>query len=225
LLQNPLLAKYNLAYRFRTYADLTLTAAGSERPFTVALSTFYADDDYTRSRLGLTSDRDRRVAADFGWTFTSHVSLYASASDEKIDARQTGSESFSLPDWTSIHTDRFQTLAGGVRLEQIPPRFDLTLGVSIADSATAIDLTRGTVDDAFPDLRSRLDGLRFEAVYHRSSRLSILLELRYEHLDTEDWALAGVEPDTISGLLGLGADPFHYNVTVVSAGATYRFEP
>lgn len=222
LQQNPLLAKYNLAYRFRTYADLTLTAAGSERPYTVALSTFYADDDYARSRLGLTSDRDRRLAADFGWTFTPHISVYASASDEKIDARQTGSESFALPDWSAMNTDRFQTLAGGLRLQQIPPRFDLTLDVSVADGATAIDLVRGTVEDPFPKLRSRLDGLRFEAVYHRSSRLSVLLDLRYEHLDTEDWALAGVEPATVAELLGLGADPFHYNVVVLGAGVTYR---
>jgi MtrB/PioB family decaheme-associated outer membrane protein len=224
LLQNPVLAKYNLAYRYRTYADATFTAAGSQRPFTVALSTFYADDDYTRSRIGITSDKDRRIAADFGWTFTPRVSFFASASSETIDARQSGSESFALPDWTAAHSDRFRTLSSGLRLDQIPPRFDLTIDASVANSGTAIDLTRGTIGDTLPDLRSRLDALRVKAVYHHSSRLSIPLELRYEHLDTDDWALAGVDPATIAGVLGLGADPFRYNVVVIGAGATYRFD-
>lgn len=224
LLQNPLLAKYNLAYRYRTYADATLTASGSKRPFTVALSTFYADDDYARSRIGITSDEDRRIAADFGWTFTPHVSFFASASNETIDTRQSGSESFALPDWTAAYTDRFRTLSSGLRFDQIPPRFDLTIDASVANSGTALDLARGTIGDSFPKLRSRLDALRIKAVYHHSSRLSIPLELRYEHLDTDDWALEGVDPSTIAGVLGLGADPFRYDLVVIGAGATYRFE-
>lgn len=223
LLQNPLLAKYNLAYRFRTYADLALTATGSKRPFTFALSSFYADDDYTRSRLGLTNDNDVRLAADFGWTFSPHVSLYASISHEAIDARQSGSESFAAPDWSAQNEDRFRTFAGGLRLLQILPRLDLNIDMSSSDSRTGISLASGSGVDTFPDLRSKLDALRLKAIYHRSQRLSVLLELRYEDLDTEDWALEGVEPATIPELLGLGADPYRYNVFVLGAGITYRF--
>jgi MtrB/PioB family decaheme-associated outer membrane protein len=222
LLQNPLLAKYNLAYRFRTYADLSLSAAGSKRPFSFVLSTFYADDDYTRSRLGLTSDDDFRLAADFGWTFTPHVSVYASISDEAIDSRQRGSESFAAPDWTARNEDRFRTFAGGLQLEQVLPRLDLNIDMSLTDSETGISLTSGTGPDSFPELRSKLDGLRLKATYRRSQRLSLLLALRYEHLDTEDWALAGVEPATIPELLSLGADPFRYRVVVLGAGVNYR---
>jgi MtrB/PioB family decaheme-associated outer membrane protein len=223
LKQNPLLAKYDLAYRFRTYADAAFTASGTKRPFTFALSALYADDDYTRSRLGLARDRDRRVAADVGWTFTPHVSLFASVSDEKIDALQNGSESFAAPDWSAAHTDRFRTLAGGLRFVEIPPRFDLTVDFSRADGATAVALASTAGNGAFPDLASKLDALRIRALYHRSARMSVLLQLRYEHLHTDDWALANVAPATIPGLLALGADPYRYNVVVVGAGVTYRW--
>lgn len=222
LLQNPLLAKYNLAYRFRTYSDLSLTGAGTRRPFSFALSTFYADDDYTRSRLGLRNDKDLRRAADFGWTFTPHVSLYASLSDESIDARQAGSESFAAPDWTARHDDRFRTFAGGLRLDQILPRLDVGIDMSMTDSRTVIAMNSGTGADAFPALRSRLDGMRVKAIYRRSRRLSLLLSLRYERLDTEDWALAGVEPATIPAFLALGGEPFRYRVTILGAGIRYR---
>lgn len=220
LLQNPLLAKYNLAYRFRTYADFTLTAAGVEHPFTFAVSATYADDDYTRSRLGLVSDEDRRIAVDFGWTFTPQVSFYASASDEEIDALQRGSESFAASDWSAAQTDGFRTLAAGLRLEQIPPRFDLTVDVSRADGTTAIDLASASDGGLFPQVSSKLDSLRFEARYHRSDRLSVLIQLRYERLTAEDWALAGVEPETVPGLLSLGADPYRYDVFVLGGGVS-----
>jgi MtrB/PioB family decaheme-associated outer membrane protein len=220
LLQNPLLAKYNLAYRFRTYADVTLTAAGVEHPFTFAVSAAHADDDYTKSRLGLVSDEDRRIAVDFGWTFTARVSFYASASDEKIDALQRGSESFAAPDWSAAQTDAFRTFAAGLRLEQTPPRFDLTVDVSRADGATATDLASASGSGPFPRLSSKLDSLRFEAHYHRSDRVSVLMQLRYERLATQDWALAGVEPATMPGLLALGADPYQYDVFVLGGGVT-----
>jgi len=224
LLQNPLLAKYNLAYRFRTYADVAFTAAGAEHPFTFSLSALYANDDYARSRLGLTDDKDRRIGADFGWTFSPHVALYASASAESIDARLAGSEAFGEPDWRAENRDRFRTLAAGVRLEQIPPRFDLTIDASRSRGATAIGLLAASGGD-FPELRSDLDAVRVEAIYHRSTRIDVLLGLRYEGFDAKDWALEGVGPATIPHVLSMGAEPYHYGPFVLSAGVTYRWGP
>jgi MtrB/PioB family decaheme-associated outer membrane protein len=223
LLQNPLLAKYNLAYRFRTFGDLTFTATGSERPFAFSLSAFYADDDYAHSRLGLTRDRDRRLATDFAWTFTSHVAFFASLGDERIDARQQGSESFAGPDWLAAHEDRFRTITAGLRLTQLPPRFDLTLDVGQSNGTTATGLASSLGSDGLPDLRSKLDTLRLRALYHRSTRLSVLIEVRYERLRAEDWALADVAPDTVASLLSLGAEPYRYSPVVLGAGVTYRW--
>jgi len=221
-LQNPLLAKYNLAYRFRRYADLQLTASGTARPYTLSFRSLYADDAYSQSRIGLTRDRNRRLSADFGWTFSRHLSLYSSVSDERILARLSGSEAFTVPDWESMHTDRFRTYAIGMKLAQIPARFDVLIDASVADSTTAIQIASGTDDGAFPELRSALDTVRLTALYHRSDRLSIQFQLRLERLDTEDWALEGVEPATIPELLSMGADPFNYDVAVVAVGARYR---
>lgn len=223
LRQNPLLAKYNLAYRFRSYTDVSFMASGSVRPYSLSVSARSADDDYTRSRLGLTNDDERRLAVDVGWTFTPNVSVFASLSDETIDARQLGSEAFAEPDWTAQHEDRFRTLSGGVKLDQVLPRLDLTVDVSVTDGSTEISVVSGSDNGAFPELVSELDALRLRARYRQSSHLDVLMDLRYERLTTEDWALAGVGPATIPELLALGADPFRYRVLVLRAGVTYRW--
>jgi len=45
--------------------------------------------------------------------------------------------------------------------------------------------------------------------------------LRYENLPTEDWALEGVEPDTLPTVLGLGARPYDDEVWMV--GISFRY--
>lgn len=223
-LQNPLLAKYNLAYRFRRYADLQLTASGTARPYTLSFASFYADDAYTQSRIGLTRDRNRRLSGDFGWTFSRHLSVYSNVSDERILARLSGSEAFAAPDWESTHTDRFRTYSIGMKLAEVPARLDLLIDASVATGTTAVQMASGTGDEAFPELRSALATLRLTALYHRSAQLSIQFQLRLERLDTEDWALEGVEPATVPELLSMGADPFNYDVAVVGVGARYRLK-
>jgi len=51
--------------------------------------------------------------------------------------------------------------------------------------------------------------------------MSMDLALRYESFESDDWALAGVEPDTIATVLTLGAKPYDYDVWVVGLGIRY----
>jgi hypothetical protein len=60
-------------------------------------------------------------------------------------------------------------------------------------------------------------------VYRWSDQLEAILQLRYESFETQDWALAGVEPGTIPEVLTLGADPYDYDVTVVGLGFRFYF--
>ena len=90
------------------------------------------------------------------------------------------------------------------------------------DGETGIRVYRtGVSPSDFPDIDSDFDSLRLKLRYQKSDRLDIDLNLRYESFETNDWALAGVAPDTIPTVLTLGADPYDYSVWVVGVGFRY----
>ena len=74
---------------------------------------------------------------------------------------------------------------------------------------------------AFPDLESDLDSLKLTLNYMHSERLNVDLSLRYESFMTSDWAISGVQPDTIPNVLSLGEDPYDYDVWVL--GVSFRY--
>ena len=89
------------------------------------------------------------------------------------------------------------------------------------DGQTRINMQEGQFTSPFPDLESTLDSFRIKLTHRRSERMSMDLALRYESFESDDWALAGVEPDTIATVLTLGAKPYDYDVWVVGLGFRY----
>ena len=51
--------------------------------------------------------------------------------------------------------------------------------------------------------------------------MSVDIAMRYESFESDDWALAGVEPGTVSTVLTLGAKPYDYDVWVFGLGVRY----
>mgnify|MGYP003542271892 FL=1 len=47
--------------------------------------------------------------------------------------------------------------------------------------------------------------------------------VRCEKLEASDWALEGVQPATLATLLALGADPYNYDLQVISFTVRYDF--
>lgn len=220
--QNPLMRKYNLAYRYREFGDLTVSASLPERPVSLAFSALYANDDYTKSQLGLIEGDDRRFAADLNWALSETAAMYLSAGFERIESQQAGSELFSIPDWQAWHADEFYTAGAGFRVSRIADKFDLQFDYIRSDGSSEIRLrSAGTGMSQFPDLRSTLDSLRLRLSYRASARLEFALRLRYESFDAEDWGLEGVGPATIPVVLTLGAEPFDYDVFIVGLGFRY----
>ena len=50
------------------------------------------------------------------------------------------------------------------------------------------------------------------------------LRYAYERYDTNDWALAGVEPATLPNLLSVGRYPFYHDVNLIGLTVRYSFE-
>ena len=224
--QNPLLRKYNLAYRYREFAELTASASFPETPVAASVTYLYADDSYTESPMGMTGSRENRFAADLSWAVNESASVYVSGGNENIEAQQLGSETFGDPDWLADHDDDFVHYGGGLRLLAIAGKVDFDVDYTRSVGETNIAVTRMLEPASdFPKLESTMDSLRMRARFTVNERLDASLRVHYEHLDVKDWALDGVAPATIPTVLTMGARSYDHNVWAFGIGFRYRAGP
>ena len=221
--QNPLLRKYNLAYRFRTFGELTFVASFPESPVTITINGLFADDSYTQSRMGLISGDELRLTGDLSWAIGNKSSLYLTGGYEDIDSEQFGSESFAREDWNATNNDNFLTAGGGFRIREIGGKFDLQLDYTRSEGTSEINVTSVAGGQSqFPDLESTLEYMRLLLSYQQSERLEFTMSLRYQSFLAEDWALEGVEPATMPSVLTLGAQPYDEDQIIIGLGFRYQ---
>jgi len=220
--QNPLLRKYNLAYRYREFGELTASIAMPDKPFSVSATVFATEDSYTRSQLGMTDSEELRFAADFNWSISENASAYLMVGHESIDAAQLGSELGGDADWEAQHEDSFDHVGLGFLWRQTEDKFDLKLDYSHGTGETNIFVTSQSGGASqLPDLTSTLDSLRLEAEYRWSDKWHTTVKLRYEQFAVDDWALQDVASDTLPTVLTIGAEPYDYDVWAIGIGFRY----
>jgi MtrB/PioB family decaheme-associated outer membrane protein len=220
--QNPLLRKYNLAYRYREFADFSLTLTPAEWPVSLAVDGLWADDSYTQSRLGLLSGDELQLAADFNWTISDKVSWYLSAGFDNIESTQAGSESFGEPDWQADWKDEFVSVGTGLRIRQIADKVGLTLDYRESDSTTEIVVdSNARGNDPFPDFETFYKRARATVDYRWSERLLLEFGLTWQAFETRDWSLQGVYPATIPAVLSLDANPWYEEQVLFALGFRY----
>lgn len=222
--QNPLLRKYNLSHRFREFGEVTLMATLPEKPLSFSVGVVLSDDDYSQSVLGLLSSKEISYSGDLSWSVSEKTLLSVSGGLEQIDARQAGGTGLTVPDWFATHDDEFISYGVGLLLKEVGDRVDVRMDYSHGEGTSQIAVNSATNPDGrFPDLQSDLDTLRVSATYKRSERIEWIGELRYERLQSSDWALQGVAPSTIPLVLSLGATPYDYDVFQFGVRFRYHF--
>jgi len=220
--QNPLLRKYNLAYRYRSYGELVASITPAESPVSFSTTVLYADDRYNKSLLGMTDSEELRATADLSWAVSENSSIYLMYGHENIDALQLGSEQFDVWDWSAKHDDTFDHFGAGLHWRQADGKYDVRFDYNRSEGETTVDLmSLSGGDSRLPDLTSTLDSARLEAAYRWNDRVHATLDLRYEEFKVEDFAL--VSPDTIPTVLTLGAQPYDYSVWALGIGIRYNF--
>lgn len=221
--QNPLMRKYDLAYRYRSYGDLLANLALGSLPLTLSANAFYADDSYMQSDLGLVSGLDRRYGLDLTWAVNDKVSVYGAASREKIDSKNKGSSTFGAADWRGRVADDFESYGAGVHA-RVAEKLNLSVDYTHAkgESQTAID---GVSAGTFPTVSSKLDTLKADLTWTVSKRTDVVFTWWHEKLKSSDWAIGGIEPSTLPTVLALGYDPYNYDADYVTASVRYYFKP
>jgi len=220
--QNPLLRKFNLANRERNSWDF---GADLSLPGDIALSLdgFDREDDYIDSVVGLTGSRDVGGTADLSWSVTERIAAFAFYARQEITSEQSGSQSFGAPDWRAESRDRIESASLGLRLSGLGERWNVQFDYFLMDSRGEIEMLTGIAATPFPPLRIRSHGPRLNVVFRATPALEIIGNLQYEHFDADDWALDGVEPDTLPSILSSGADAYDYDVNRVGLSFRYSF--
>ncbi len=220
--QNPLMRKYNLAYRYREYGELVASIVPVESAVSLNTTIFYAEDRYNKSQLGLTESEELRVTLDVNWTPTENSSVYVMFGQDAIDAFQLGSEQFADRDWSAKHDDDFDHYGVGFIWRDADGKLDLRFDYNRGDGETRIDYLSGSGGQSrMPQLDSTLDSATIEASYRWNERVSATFDLRYEEFELDDYTL--VSPATLPTVLTLGADPYDYDVWAVGLGIRYNF--
>ncbi len=220
--QNPLMRKYNLAYRYRSYGELVASITPVDSPVSLSTTLLYADDRYNKSQLGMTDSEEVRATIDIGWAVSENSSVFLVYGHENIDALQLGSEQFDVYDWSAKHDDTFDHVGAGFHWRQADGKYDIRFDFNRSDGETTVDVfSLSGGESRLPDLTSTMDSARIETAYRWNERVHATLDLRYEKFEVDDYAL--VSPNTIPTVLTLGAQPYDYSVWALGIGIRYNF--
>jgi MtrB/PioB family decaheme-associated outer membrane protein len=218
--QNPLMRKYQMAYRYRSYGELLADVAVGSLPLTLGLSAYYGDDSYLQSTMGLVAGLDRRFGVDLNWAVNEKISAYVSATREKIDSKTKNSSAFAWPDWRGDYQDDFETYGAGGSA-QLSDKVRLNLDYTFTDGQQHETIV-GVAAGDFPTVVSRMSSFKADVSYAVNPRADVALTWWYESLESSDWAFQS-DPAVLPTLLGLGVDPYDYDVNYVTLSVRYRF--
>jgi MtrB/PioB family decaheme-associated outer membrane protein len=220
--ENPLMRKYNLADRSRDNGSLMLSYTPTER-VSIGLSADLIRDRYSKSLLGLTASREGNINADVAFLLSTATTLHAFAAREQIRSEQQGSQSNPVAaDWFAENLDTVNTFGFGVKHQLIKDRLDVGADFVTNRSTGEISIISGPISN-FPDLKTTLDSVKLYADYRMKKDLSLHAAYWYEHYNSKDWMLDGVDPATLSNVISLGTDSPGYTVNALMLSLRYRY--
>ena len=221
--QNPLMRLYNMADRDRNGVKSYISIVASERTsFGVDLEA--NKDQYNNSQIGLTESTYAGVGFDVSYLITRDISTYASTHWEQSKSDQANSQNYSTPDWTGNTNDKFYTGTLGLKYPGIIGKLGANLEYTYAKSKGQIGNDTGGLESDFPTLQTRFHQVKLGLDYPYNKALSLKFGYLFQKYNSNDWALDGVSPDTVTNLLSLGADSQNYSNNVFFIGVKYRFD-
>ncbi len=222
--QNPLMRKYNMASRDRTDFEARFDISPLDA-LGLGLGATWADEDYSKSsNVGLRKAEYLNYTFDGDYNWNDVANFYAVYSYEKYNSKQQGSQAYADPDWSARSRDEFDTVIFGVRLPQIFNRIDVDVDYTFAKSEGRNRVSTSGLQSSYPELTTDRKTLSVSASYAFSNALSFKAGWLYEDYSSDDWALDGIEPDTMQNLLTLGQDAYDYDVNVFMLSFKYRWE-
>jgi opacity protein-like surface antigen len=209
-----------MADRDRDEVRMRVGSALGER-FSVGLDAGGTWDTYFNSAIGLRDGRSWSAAADGAYQFSQSTSATVYLGHEQIKSNQANAELLApAPLWFASNEDTIDTAGAGIT-HQASDKLGLGIDYTYSRSVGRITMEDATV--GFPHLTTRLNSAKLYVDFRPKQKLSLRLTYWYEDYQSDDWALDGVMPSTISNVLAFGQDAPAYSINVVTLSARYEF--
>jgi MtrB/PioB family decaheme-associated outer membrane protein len=180
---------------------------------TLGLKSDRVSDTYTASQLGLTDAEAVNYSLDASYTPVAGFSAYAFYSVEQNESRQAGAT------WRAVHEEDTGSAGVGLRKSLLGGRLDLETDLVYSQSVGSVSVDNSQLPDTSVTLRQ----LSLGGAYRMSKDLTMRMRYRMEHYDSRDWALDGVAPDAVVGLITMGEESPDYDVHLITVSVAYRF--
>jgi MtrB/PioB family decaheme-associated outer membrane protein len=220
--ENPLSRNYNLAARKRSTVGARADWSASDA-VSLGFGVAYANDDYDETTIGLQEAKTLSLFADLAVTFSEDTRLHLYWQGEKADSRQSGSQTFTVPNWTGTVDDKFNVFGIGVRHTAIPDKLELGADMWFSRGNSDTSVQTGVGEPPYPTNKSSRDVVKLFATYKLKDNLWLNGSYWYERYDSADWQLDGVQPDTVFNLLAFGNQSPRYHQNVFRVSLRYNF--
>ena len=178
-------------------------------------------DNYFKSVIGLLDGRSWAAAADAAYALTESMSATVYLSHEQIKSRQANAENLApSPLWFGDNEDTIDSAGAGIKY-RADDKLDIGLDYTYSRSVGEVSIQGAPL--GFPDLTTRLNSAKLYVDFRPKQKLSLHLAYWYEDYRSEDWALDGVTPSTISNVLAFGQESPSYQVNVITLSGSYQF--
>ena len=245
-LNHPLLSQYHLATREQVEAKVDLDWQPNSA-WNLMLNLLYRENDYDESELGLTDEEFNSASFTASWMVNSSLVLTAWTSYNDYESEQTGRafrggaeknafEIFPpLPqasdparNWDVDVEDEALTIGLGAEW-RVSDEIELRADYSYMDTESDYSFANGGAadlsDEPLPsDYENEMHHLVLEGLWHYRENLSFAINYQYWNYDSEDWAIQGVEPNSISKVLTLGVEPADEDLHFIGTSIIYRWQ-
>jgi MtrB/PioB family decaheme-associated outer membrane protein len=219
---NPLMRKFYLASRVRDIVGVRTDISATDT-LSFGLGLDVARDAYTESVIGLNNGKDTNLNGDATLKVSEDTDVRLFAAHQEIKSRQSGSQAFSVPDWTADSRDRITTYGVGLQHALIKSTLDVGADYSTSLSRSEIAMNTGGPSNLFPERRGSLSSMKVYATYRVKENVSVNASYWHELYASQNWAIDGVAPNTIPNVLTLGQQSPRYNLHVVRVSMRYAF--
>jgi MtrB/PioB family decaheme-associated outer membrane protein len=231
---HPLIRKFFIADRDRFQVNGSINYMPSE---TVVLSIFghLTQDSYDKTQLGLTDSNTYSTTFDASYNPSKAVTYHAFYTFESLDYMQSGlSHSNNVPanlidfaghGWIADTHDKVSTAGVGFDWQAIEDKVKVVFDFTYSNANTAIGLMAGTAITflPLPDLKSRFYAADLRIDYRVRKGFLVRARYLYQRLTIADFALDGVNPDTMRFIIGLGDQSPSYNAHVIGFSGIFQF--
>ena len=232
---DPFLRRYHLTDRDRDELGAGLNFYPSDL-IGIGVLAKASSNDYPGALLGITESRDKNFAADLSISPDASWQLTAYYNYDEFENRNNGyqrrdgdpfypqSVRLAERNWTVKTQDRVHGLGLGINWELMQGRLDLAMDASYTSAKTETEpysvdpspaIPGSLADLPFPDVTTEISTFSVRGDYRLRPGREISIRYYYEDYDSADWALDGIQVDSVASMLLTGTQSFSYSAHLV----------